>query len=203
MINKSVLSKKKLNNKIESLLNPIKDELVTRARSMMDYVAHHEDDLKQAIDKTIETKAHQMDAQWDDSDTIFVVCDLILSAVTKPALAHSNNPEYSLDLHLPTRYTADIDASKLPDDKSKFIMSADQYLNNYVTAENFYYDYKQNALSCTLAKDVYLQKVSHDLSELFTQYLYNQGIKANIKEIGERIVIQINRNDFELDNEVD
>ena len=186
MINKSILSKKKLNTKIESLLNPIKDE----------------DDLKQAIDKTIEATAHQMDTQWDDSDTIFVEFDLHTSSVTEPELVQNNN-NTECRLNLPTNYTADIDASKLPDDKSKFKMSANQYLNNYVTAGNFYYDNKQNTLSCTLAKEVYLQKVSHELSELFTQYLYNQGIKANIKELSERIVIQINRNDFELDKEVD
>lgn len=203
MINKSCLSKKKLNTKIESLLNPIKNELVTRARSMIDYVAQHEDDLKQAIDKAIEAKAHRMDKQWDDDDTLIVACRLNMSYEPLPQITqYEDEKEFYLNLQLPVNYTADIDVSKLPKDKTKFKMSADQYLNNYITVENFIYNYKQNTLSCMLAEDVYTQKVSNDVAKLWEQYLDSQGIKAIIKNnTDNRIIIKIDRNDFELDNE--
>lgn len=203
MINKNVLSKKKLNTKIESMLNPIKNELVTRARSMMDYVTHHEDDLKQAIDKAIEAKAHRMDKQWDDNNTLTVMCHLSMSYEPLPQITqYEDENEFDLNLRLPMNYTAGIDDSKLPNDKTKFKMSADQYLNNFVTVGAFIYDYKKNTLSCMLAKDVYMQKVSKDVSKLWEQYLYSQGIKAVIKNnTDNRIVVQIDRNDFEIEDD--
>lgn len=197
-INKSILYK---NTTKDSVLRPIKDELLNMVNAIENFVNNNENDLKKAIDETIEAEACHMDKQGCESDILTVECNLMHNPCAIPKISrHQDCDNYYISVNLPIMYYKDLNASQTPNDEMLFKAQAEDYIKSYVDVSNFTYYTELKGLSITLSSDTYFQKVSDDLIKLFTTYLYEQGIKAEVKAIGHSVVISINRNDFEITN---
>lgn len=197
-INKSILYK---NTTKDSVLRPIKDELLNMVNAIENFVNNNENDLKKAIDETIEAEACHMDKQGCESDILTVECNLMHNPCAIPKISqHQDIDNCYMSVNLPIMYYKDLNTSQTPNDEMLFKAQAEDYIKSYVDVSNFTYYMELKCLSITLSSDTYFQKVSDDLIKLFTTYLYEQGIKAEVYGNCYTVVIQINRNDFEITN---
>lgn len=197
-INKSILYK---NTTKDSVLRPIKDELLNMVNAIENFVNNNENDLKKAIDETIEAEACHMDKQGCESDILTVECNLMHNPCAIPKISqHQDIDNCYMSVNLPIMYYKDLNASQTPNDEMLFKAQAEDYIKSYVDVSNFTYYTELKCLSITLSSDTYFQKVSDDLIKLFTTYLYEQGIKAEVYGNCYTVVIRINRNDFEITN---
>lgn len=83
-INKSILYK---NTTKDSVLRPIKDELLNMVNAIENFVNNNENDLKKAIDETIEAEACHMDKQGCESDILTVECNLMHNPCAIPKIS--------------------------------------------------------------------------------------------------------------------
>lgn len=82
-INKNILYK---NTTKDSVLRPIKDELLNMVTAIENFVNNNENDLKKAIDETIEAEACHMDKQGCESDILTVECNLMHNPCAIPKM---------------------------------------------------------------------------------------------------------------------
>ena len=197
-INKSILYKSQT---MDSVLRPIKDELLNMVDAIENFVNNNENDLKKAIDETIEAEACHMDKQGCESDILTVECNLMHNPCAIPKISrHQDCDNYYISVNLPIMYYKDLDDSQRPNDEIAFTTMTENYIKSDVEISNFTYYTELKCLSITLSSDTYFQKVSDDLIKLFTTYLYEQGIKAEVYGNCYTVVIRINRNNFEITN---
>lgn len=197
-INKSILYKSQT---MDSVLRPIKDELLNMVDVINNFVNNNENDLKKAIDETIEAEARRMDRHSDESDILTIECKLMHNPCAIPKISrHQDCDNYYISVNLPIMYYKDLDDSQRPNNEIAFTTMAENYIKSDVEISNFTYYTELKCLSITLSSDTYFQKVSDDLIKLFTTYLYEQGIKAEVYGNCYTVVIRINRNNFEITN---
>lgn len=186
---------------MDSVLRPIKDELLNMVDTINNFVNNNENGLKKAIDETVEAEARRMDRHSDESNILAVECKLMHNPYAIPKISrHQDVDKCYMSANLPIVYYKEFDDSQAPNDGMTFKTMAENYIKSDVEISNFTYYTELKCLSITLSSDTYFQKVSDDLIKLFTTYLYEQGIKAEVYGNCYTVVIRINRNNFEITN---
>lgn len=124
-INKSILYK---NTTKDSVLRPIKDELLNMVNAIENFVNNNENDLKKAIDETIEAEACHMDKQGCESDILTVECNLMHNPCAIPKISqHQDIDNCYMSVNLPIMYYKDLNASQTPAEVIEILKKHPEY----------------------------------------------------------------------------